>query len=373
MQRVKQILSGLAVAIACSPLMVLAATEITLRERVATNGSVVRLADVAEIKCDDEQEALRLASLPLMPAPGVGGQRFLRKREVEDLLAAHRADLGEVRIQGAAQVVISAAEAFDVADVPMNRHAAILAGKTGQPVAMLDPKQVESLRQDVQRLVEAYLSTKPSVDAGREVACDVAERHLAMLQTAKSAPVCSGGSAPWTGRQRLVISFATAHGQAQFPVYAEVATHAVPVVVAVESIPRGAVITAAHVELRTIDRIQKANDRRMPVDSVEQLIGMEARQTIAAGAVVYSDQVQPPVLVKRNELITVSSQAGGIRVRTTVRALQDRSQGELVQVESLETKERFDARVTGLRTAAIVTLNTPSLATPSTAVETARR
>jgi flagella basal body P-ring formation protein FlgA len=100
---------------------------------------------------------------------------------------------------------------------------------------------------------------------------------------------------------------------------------------------------------------------------------MEARQSIQAGAVVFSDQVQSPIMVKRGELITISSEAGGIRVRTTVRALQDKSKGQLVQVEALNTKERFDARVTGPQTAAIMTIASPSFGEPSNTIETARR
>jgi flagella basal body P-ring formation protein FlgA len=370
----KQLLSSLIVAAIAWPTTASALTEITLRDRVAMKGSVVRLSDIAEISTDDEELARKYAALPLMPAPGAGGQRFLRKREVEDLLVAHGADLSKTRIQGSAQVVISNASADEPASAPMNRHAEVLAGRSGvQAVTKLDPSQAESLSQDVRQLIAGYLSTKSAEASQCEVDCDVAERHLSLLQTAKSSPVCSGGDFPWTGRQRFVIAFTTNQGEVRVPVYAEVTPKAVPVVVAIESIPRGAVITAAHIEMQMVERMPKANDRRLPIDAVEKLIGMEARQSIQAGAVVFSDQVQSPIMVKRGELITISSEAGGIRVRTTVRALQDKSKGQLVQVEALNTKERFDARVTGPQTAAIMTIASPSFGEPSNTIETARR
>jgi flagella basal body P-ring formation protein FlgA len=127
----------------------------------------------------------------------------------------------------------------------------------------------------------------------------------------------------------------------------------VPVVVAVQPIARGAVITAADVEIQTLDAVPAATGRRAPLTSVEQLVGMEARQAIAAGDVIFSDKVQAPVLVKRGELISVVAQGGGIRVTTTARARQDGARGELVQLESLETREIYDARVTGYREAAV--------------------
>jgi flagella basal body P-ring formation protein FlgA len=143
--------------------------------------------------------------------------------------------------------------------------------------------------------------------------------------------------------------------------------------VAVEPIPRGAVFTAAQLELRNIDYAPKASYRRTAIDSIEKLIGMEARQAIPIGAMVFSDQVQPPVLVKRGELVTVASQGSGIRVRTTAKAREDGVQGQLVQLESLDTRERFEARVTGRREAAIIAITSPTVNEPTERIQTALR
>jgi flagella basal body P-ring formation protein FlgA len=90
--------------------------------------------------------------------------------------------------------------------------------------------------------------------------------------------------------------------------------------------------------------------------------------------VIFTDRVQAPLLVRRGEVITVVSQGGGIRVRTTARARQDGARGQLVRVESLDTREPYDVRVVGLREAAVFAVAPPrapeSLAKP---VETARR
>src|SRR6185295_1717437 len=66
----------------------LAATDVKLREKVAPHGSVVRLDDVAEIATADRQQARQLGALPLMPAPAPGTERFLRTREIQDMLSA---------------------------------------------------------------------------------------------------------------------------------------------------------------------------------------------------------------------------------------------------------------------------------------------
>jgi flagella basal body P-ring formation protein FlgA len=80
---------------------------------------------------------------------------------------------------------------------------------------------------------------------------------------------------------------------------------------------------------------------------------MEAARVIQAGQVIFSDDVQAPLLVKRGEEVTVYARGGGIQVRTLARARQDGARGELVPVESLETRERYDAVVVGLRAAVV--------------------
>ena len=53
---------------------------------------------------------------------------------------------------------------------------------------------------------------------------------------------------------------------------------------------------------------------------IEKLVGMEAQQAIQAGDVSLHRPGASADLVKRGEEITVVSQGGGIRVRTTARA-----------------------------------------------------
>jgi flagella basal body P-ring formation protein FlgA len=362
-----------------------ATIDVALHEHIVASSPVIRLGDVARVVTVDRQRARQLSAMLLMPAPAPGTQRFLRKREVEDLLAAHGEDLSQLRIDGAAQVAITTPGKSPDSDVPpaagsassqpMNRHAAILAGyvepTTDAPLAVSGDND---LRDEIQRIILNYLETKTGQAGAWRLSCDVPARHLAQLDRAASPPTCSGGTAPWTGRQHFIISFTAAQGAVQFPVYAEVKPAAVQVAVAVNPIARGAVITAADVELQSLESVPATTSRRAPVASVEELIGMEARQAIAPGDVIFTDKVQAPVLVKRGEIITVVSQGGGIRVRTTARARQNGARGELVQVESLHTREPYDARVTGPSEAAVfAAVHVSPAEPPAERMETARR
>ena len=64
----------------------------------------------------------------------------------------------------------------------------------------------------------------------------------------------------------------------QIPVNADVAEAAMPIVVAKRAVVRGNVITAADVEVRTMEPAAKSAGQRASFDSIEKLIGMEAKQ-----------------------------------------------------------------------------------------------
>lgn len=341
----------------------MAATEVKLREHATPTSRVIRLGDVAEVVSADRQQARRLAAVPLMPAPAPDTQRFLRKREIADMLQASGIELGEVRFSGAERVAVGAAPAVKQAAAqetvdenpaaPLNRHAAVLAGKpiSITPTSRVDQTQAGQINALVNQAIAEYVKTKIGKPEIGEIECSLNDKQLAQLATATSTPVCGGGTAPWTGRQKFTLSFNTSSGAAQFALYAAVADAPVPVVIATRAVARGNPITAADVEVRNVDA--KAAGQRPSFDSVEKVVGLEARQPLQVSDIVFADDVRSPIVVKRGEPITVSSQGGGIRVRTTAKALQDGSKGDLIQVESLATKQRYDARVAGFREATV--------------------
>jgi flagella basal body P-ring formation protein FlgA len=347
------------------------AVEIKLRERATPHGSVVRLSDVAEISGDDREQTRQLGALPLMPAPASGTERFLRKREIQDMLAAQSIEVGDFRFAGPEQVVLVASgveveasnglrTASGTAAPKMNRHAAILAGLAEEKSPSVDEARDREMRQELTRVITSYLNTKTGKAASWAIDCDLAMAELARLDRATSAPICTGGTEPWTGRQRFVLSFSTADGPVQVAILANIQPPPVPMVMAVRPIGRGDVIRAADIELRPIDAPAKKNAQRYGFESVEKLIGMEAKQSIQAGDVVMSDVVQSPILVKRGDLVTVVAQSGGIRVRTSAKALRDGARGDLVQVEAIGSKDKYDVRVTGSRQAAVFAMSRPA-------------
>jgi flagella basal body P-ring formation protein FlgA len=205
----------------------------------------------------------------------------------------------------------------------------------------------------VRQAIEKYLVERTGCSTGWQITSRLSERQSTVIGAAKSLLTCGGGNPPWTGRQLFEIALSSAGQPLKLTVTADVSL-AQPVVVATRPIARGAIITGADIAAQVLDKPVLATGRRAPLYNVEELIGMEAKAAIQEGEVVFSDQVRPPFLVKRGDAVTVVAQGGGIRVRTIARATQDGSLGDLVQVESIQTKEKFDARVTGFREAAVL-------------------
>jgi len=371
-------------------------TEVNLRERAAPKSSVVRLGDVAEIVTVDRQLARKLAVVPLMPAPAPGTERFLQKREVADMIAASGVDLAKIQLAGAKRVAVvgkgasqpgvvqaaaleevktpgngSPAPSSEINANTTNTHAAILAGERITTPPQVNDEQLAASKGQLEQIVTAYVQNNGG-KVGR-IELNVTSRQLAQAASATSLPTCDGGNEPWSGRQAFTVSFNAVGGAVRMPITADIVEPAAPVVVAIRPVGRGSVVTAADVEVRMMEPTAKTSGKRASFESIEKLIGMEVRQALREGEVVFSDQIRSPIVIKRGELVTISSQTSGIRVRTSARAMQDGSAGDLIQVESLESKQQFNVRVTGLREAAVMAVARPSAPQPTENAQAARR
>jgi flagellar basal body P-ring formation protein FlgA len=343
------------------------AADIALRATAMPTGTVVRLGDVADVSAESKQEAQRLAATPLMPTPAPDTERFLRMREIQDLLAAHGENMDQLRFKGELMVSIGshdteapATKGPATSDVHSTRREAWSSGSaTAATSAAAADTNVGPQRDALNRRVVEYLNQNSGQTAAWNVALNVPSQQLASLPADPATWTVSGGASPWTGKQRLMVSFAGAHGTDSFTVPADISLPT-PVVVAIRPLDRGSVITAADVELQQRDMSGAAAGRVLPVSSVEKIVGMEATRTIQPGNVVMADAVQPPVLVKRGDSVTVFARGGGIQVRTIARARENGSLGQPVQVESLDSHKPYDAVVTGMREAVVFAGSSPA-------------
>jgi flagella basal body P-ring formation protein FlgA len=114
---------------------------------------------------------------------------------------------------------------------------------------------------------------------------------------------------------------------------------------ALRPIARGGFVRATDVALRPYTAAVPVH----AATTLESIVGKEATQAVRENGMIMTNQVRAPLLVRRGERVSVWAKAAGVTVRTYATAQQDGSLGDLIAVQALEGKDRFSARVTGVR------------------------
>lgn len=301
--------------------------EIVLRDRATARGAVVRLGDVAEITAADAVTVERLSATPLMPAPTGDASQFLRSTELRDILTSRGLDVRSLNLTGAEVVTIG--------------HTEIESLKPGEATKSNDAASIDATTEQLTAAMCEHLRQRSGHDLWN-VQVDADDDVLAAFRHAGSTTVISGGKAPWAGRQRFTVSGGP--GTPSATAYARIERLEMAAFT-VRAIERGEFIRRADVELRP----HSGALPKHALTSLESIVGKEATQGIRADSLLLANQIRSPLIVHRGERVSVRARAAGVSVRTYAVAQQDGGLGDLVTVQSLEGKERYAARVSGLR------------------------
>lgn len=310
------------------------AAEIQLRAAAHPAGALLLLGDVAEVFARDAKQAEELKHIELFPAPAQGNKRFVRLREVQDVMEQRGISLSEHTFSGANQVAVSVeAQA---------QPAAVL--RVSRSFSVLEVRRAEGILREA---ITTYLEVR-APQQNRQIEFDLEDDAIRAILAAGKVAAISGGQAPWSGEQEFVAQLAASDAVAALAVRATVSV-APAIVVATHAVQRGAVIQAADVQL---DRTQPTG-KGDAATSLDDVIGKEAAQTIVAGQPIGRDDVRQPLLVRKGDAVTIYVRSPGVQVRTTARSKDNGSQGDLITVESLENRKSYFARVTGIQEAEV--------------------
>lgn len=300
------------------------AASLTLREKSQHHGAMIYLGDVADISAGNRSELENLKMTALMPAPAPGTHQYLSRAQVRDLLVSQGINLGGISIDGATSIEL------------------------GEPLPPVKEPEVESpnrSRQQTEAEVEAavleYLTLKSGHDRWR-VNIEFDTTSFLSAANVPGEIQISGGRRPWTGRQMLKLS---SRGSSEStPLWVNI-TKITEVVVAVRDIPRGNLIRATDLEVKLVE----GNVAAAAVSAISQIVGMEATRPIRADQPILNSHFAAPLQVERGETVTVFARTQGISVRTFAIARQDGAMGDLIQVDTLDKKDKYVARVSGRR------------------------
>lgn len=308
------------------------AAELRLRAECRSEGPVVTLGDVAEVVDVDFRRADALAAMELFPAPPPGQPRFVRLREIQDLLIIRGINLVEHRFSGSSQVTVLG---------PGEQ------AETGRrPLSVTVVKRAE---RQVCEAVIALLRERVSKSEPWDVDVRLDDGQARLVARAGAAISARGGMPPWEGPQRFEVTVKVPEGPVRFAIDARV-TLPPAVVVAARSLLRGTVIRADDVQL------QRGGPDDTPGDSfqsIAEVVNQETTRAIPAGKILERNLLRAPLVIQRGEVVTVYARSSGIRVRTTARARENGSLGDLILVESLLDRKAYYVRVSGIQEAEV--------------------
>jgi flagella basal body P-ring formation protein FlgA len=304
----------------------LSAADFTLKPTTQVSGTVVRLGDVCHIETGDAREQATLAALELGPAPGAGGARYWRQREVQDRLQLLGYSLAEHRFGGAPLTTVAAAAP---AAAPVTRN-------TLQRRSV-DEAVVGAVQRKLEDSNEAWIVT-----------AKISDELYGKLPAGAHLINVIGQMQSIAGEQLILVETL---GRTPQRLQLTVDLQPAPLMVAtIRNIPRGNVITAADVELRPRNSTTQASF----YENIDEVVGREAAQTIAPNQPLVAKLLRNPTMVQRGDVVDVKVHAGGVKVATKARAKAEGGQGDLIQIELLHNKQAMVARVSGLQTVEIL-------------------
>ena len=337
------------------PLSQLEAAVIHLRQSVAVSDPVVRLGHIARIEHPDSQTAQRLRGLPLAPAPLNGRTITIKAARVSDHLAAVGLKVDRIQFAGTHSTLVS------------RRQQSPHKSDRPQTPSFVSPR-LRKARTVIGRAIELRLQQKSLNWMLIHDSLLLPDTLVTELLSADPRTIeIAGGRLPLDAIQTLQISYHGVDGQFRTTTINCRLCPATTVWKMGASVRRGQPISRSDL---VPEHKQSGTGR---IVDVNQVVGQIATRTLHPGAQLKPSDVRKAKLIKTGDLVTVTSQVGGISVQTEMKARSTGSSGESVTLETLDRRTRIRAVVTGQRTAEIPPQRNPELSglrvlqTPNTA------
>jgi len=321
------------------------ASSIRLWPTALVVGDSIRLDDVCELSGFSADVGEKLSGLLVSGSPAAGGSRVVSIDLVRSVVAMSGTNMARLTIGGAMSCDVSRPSMIAPARSETNRQRGgshFPRSKTGSgPDRGSASDSPRTLRGAVIDFCNARVSRyggTADVTFGR-----TADRLLELAEPEYTFKVRSTGTLA-VGLVPLEVSvFANKRMVQTVPMVVQVMMNR-SVLVARRTINQGASIGSVDLE-----RVELSFNRADAVGMADasQAIGQRARRVITAGMAIQSDMLEPVPVVRRGQLVTLTSVSGSIHIVTTGKAGADGLVGDLIKVRSVEDRKvEYDAVVT---------------------------
>jgi len=282
---------------------------ITLKQEAYVKGPKVTLGEVADITGDHTEQ---LGGIEVGPAASPGDSRRVEK------------PLIEARLKTAG----IAAETFDLRGAP-----AVVAKTLHLEVTR------DVVEQNIRAFVEQQMPWKPE-DAVIEVSFPMEGMVVPEGEVGFEWKVDPGFRFLGPGGIRGAV---TVDGEVKRSFLCKVSIEAYDeVMVASVPIQRGSMLAMSNV---TIERRAMSGLKDAVFHDPSELAGFVARRAIGPGEIITQRSLAPRIIIKRNQLVTVETRAGGMQIETQARAGSDGAAGDVVICVNPNSNQPFQGVV----------------------------
>ncbi len=322
------------------------AADICLTREVSVSGNVVRLSDV--ITAENADLPASIANVELGLTPAEGKEKTISAQQVHECLLLSGFAAGEVRVMGSPVVIVTRGHGEarkNTVHKPMLGSADVVQASAAVAVDEEDKDGT------VEEKIVALLRRQSASPVEWQVEIFATPRQHQWLAAAKEVRV-SGGQTPYLGKQLFLVQGQVAGKPSQIQLQAKVSGTRTVLAFA-RTLPAGSIITAQDVVVRQLPHTVAPATY---VTDAQEVVGQEVVRPISEGAPVSMEGVKEPRLIKRGSQVEVRSIASGVMIKMAAKAMMDGVKGEVVSVETLDTKEKIQARVTAANTVEIYAL-----------------
>lgn len=147
-----------------------------------------------------------------------------------------------------------------------------------------------------------------------------------------------------------VVAPAEGPRQAIVPISGRV-YHLTDVAVPNRRLKPGEIITDSDLDIIEY-RVSRLDRNRLTAP--ESLIGLSAKRILPEGRPISHNDIQPPVLVNRNNIVTVALETPVMRLTTQAKALESGAKDEIIRVENIKSGQLVEVIVTGPNQAKVI-------------------
>jgi flagella basal body P-ring formation protein FlgA len=278
-----------------------------LKELVSVTSEVVRIGDLVE-------NAGPAAGVPIFRAPDLGQTGSVPVQRIADALRPH--DLADLDTDGLSEVIVTRLSRTITAKDVADRIARAVSGQFGfgdaQNIAVVVDRDIRVMH------VEATATTD-------------------LMVTRMNAD-------PRTGRFDIAFELPGSAMSRRLPLrFTGTAREMTQVATLTRSLRQGETIKGSDV---TIDRRPK-NEAGLDGMSPEQAIGMATRVAMRAGQAVRGNDLMKPLVVQRNEPVSILYEIPGIVLTVRGKAVEAGAVGDMINVLNVQSNRTVQATVTG--------------------------